>query len=119
MSNTSVFMRRQLRRMQHRDRDHQSGLIGQGHMAFADAQAVAHFGAALRIDHFRLAPGVLHDAHVADPHAVRKARAHALDDGFLGGKAHGQKAHRPRACVRAARAPPASADAERSARRAS
>jgi len=27
---------------------------------------------------------------------MREARAHALDDGFLGGKTHGKKSHRPR-----------------------
>src|SRR6185312_16542216 len=38
----------------------------------------------------------LHHAHVAYPYAVRKAGAHALDDGLLGGEAHRDEAHRAR-----------------------
>src|SRR6185437_5577094 len=45
------------------------------------------------INHLRLAPRVLHDAHVANPDAVGKTRPHAFDDGFLGREAHGQEAH--------------------------
>src|SRR5450631_338699 len=65
-------------------------------MAFTDAETVADPGAARRIHHFGLSPGVLHDADVADPHAMRKSGAHSLDYGFLGGKPHRQKPHRAR-----------------------
>ena len=44
---------------------------------------------------FGPAPRVRRDADVADPDAVRKAGAERLDDGFLGGEAHGQEAHGP------------------------
>src|SRR5262249_6232279 len=47
--------------------------------------------AALGVHHLGFTPRVLHDAHVADPHAVREARAHRLDDRLLGGEAHGEK----------------------------
>ncbi len=47
-----------------------------------------------RVDHLRLAPGVLHHADIAHPHAVREAGAHRLDDRLLGRKAHRQEALR-------------------------
>src|SRR5258708_35206374 len=68
-------------------------------MAFADAEAVANPGAARRIDDLRLAPGILHDSHIAYPDAVRKTGAHAFDDGLLGREAHGDESHRARGAL--------------------
>ena len=58
-----------------------------------------------RPDDLRLAAPVLHHADVANPHAVGEARAHRLDDRFLGGEAHGEEPLRPRVrsnCARSA-----------------
>src|SRR5205807_4546340 len=77
---------------EHRHRHHQARLVGESHVRFPDTQAAAHALAARREDHLGLAPRVLHHAHVADPHAVRKAGPHGLDDGLLGGESHGEKA---------------------------
>src|SRR6184192_4904714 len=77
---------------EHRHRHHQPRLVGERHVRFPDPQSAAHALAARREDHLGLAPRVLHHAHVADPHAVRKAGPHGLDDGLLGGESHGEKA---------------------------
>ena len=88
---------RALRRpLEHRHRHDQSGLVGERHVPGADAELAAQALAARRVDHLGLAPVVLHHADIADPHAVRKAGAHGLDDRLLGGEAHGEEALRPR-----------------------
>src|SRR5687767_13038626 len=79
---------------QHCDGDDQAGLVGQRHVAFADAELFAHLAAALRPDDLRLAPRIRHDTAVADPHAVREAGAHRLDDRLLRREAHRQETHR-------------------------
>jgi hypothetical protein len=80
---------------QYRHRHHQPGLVGQRHVPRTDAQPATQALAPGRPDDLRLAPGVLHDADVADPHAVREAGAQRLDDRFLGSKAHRQEALGP------------------------
>src|SRR5438128_1981718 len=60
-------------------------------MPVADTQIAPNPLAPLRVHDLRLAPRVLHDADVADPHAVREAGAHRLHDGFLGREAHGEE----------------------------
>ena len=67
-------------------------------MPGADAEFPAQPLTARGVDDLRPAPLVLHYTNVANPHAVREARAHGLDHGFLGGKAHRQK---PRRALRA------------------
>ena len=126
MSNTSVFIgvapqagrlracarvSSSRRRLEHGHRDDEPGFVGERDMAVADAQLAPHLLAARRIDHFGLAPRVLHHAHVANPDAVRETRAHGLDDGLLGGESHGEKSLRAAWCARVARVPPAAAGA--------
>ena len=106
MSNTSVFIAASAgdvlpcralapglarRRFEHGHGDDQPGLVGERDVPVADAELAAHLLAARRIDHFGPAPGVLHHAHVANPDAMREARAHGLDDGLLGGETHREK----------------------------
>src|SRR5688572_18082716 len=81
---------------QDRDGDDQAGLVGQRHVALADAELFTHAPAALGPDDLRLAPGIRHDPAVANPHTVRKTGTHRLDDRLLGRKAHRQEADRPR-----------------------
>ena len=56
-------------------------------------------------------------ADVADPDAVRETRAHGLDDGFLGGEAHGEESLGTLRSRRAARARPACSRRSTNARR--
>src|SRR6266481_1083438 len=104
MSKTRVFMQGRSRRgggtpHEDRDRHHEPSLVRQGHVALADAETIAHPRAALGVHHFGFAPGILDDADVAYPHAVRKPGTHALHDGLLRGESHGQKTHRPRGAL--------------------
>src|SRR5678816_1403920 len=94
MSNTNTAMADLSLPHQYRDGDDQAGLVGQRYVPFADAELIAPATAPLRPDDLGLAPRVWRDARVADPHAVREARAHRLDDRFLRGEAHREKARR-------------------------
>src|SRR5918994_2778779 len=93
MSNTNTAMTQSLPH-QYCDGNDQAGLVGQRHVPFADAELFAHLPAALRPDDLGLAPRVRHDAAVADPHAMREAGAHRLDDRLLRREAHRQETHR-------------------------
>ena len=75
------------------------GFVREGDVAFADAEPAPDFLAARGIDHLGLAPGVLHDAHVANPDAMREACAHRLHDGFLRRESHRDESLRPLACA--------------------
>src|SRR5688572_7023966 len=79
----------------HGKRDHDSSLVAEAHVPIADAQRTAYPIAALGKDDLRLAPRVLHHAHVANPHAMCEAGAHRLDDRLLGGKTHRDEARGP------------------------
>ncbi len=68
-------------------------------MAFADAELAAHGLTPLGVHDLRLPERIRHHADVAHPYAVGKARAERLDDGFLGRKTHGEKAHGPLALL--------------------
>src|SRR5690606_14985013 len=67
--------------------------IRKGNEAFAGAdllELAARVGGEHR---HRLAGGFLDEADVAYPDALAETGAHGLDDGFLGGKVHGETAH--------------------------
>ena len=64
-------------RLEHGHGDDEPRLVGERDVPAADAELAPHLLAARRIDHLGRAPGVLHDADVADPDAMREAGAHA------------------------------------------
>ena len=80
---------------QHGDRDDEARLVAEREMPLAHAELPAHGAAALRVDDLRLPQLVRHHADVAHPDAVRETRAERLDDRFLGGEPHREKAHGP------------------------
>jgi hypothetical protein len=58
----------------------------------ADAEPAPYAFAARRVHDLGPAPGVLHDADVADPDAMGEPRAQRLDDRLFRGEAHREKA---------------------------
>src|SRR5262249_15908731 len=78
-----------------REGDDQARLVGERHERRAGAELATERAAALREDDFGSAAGVLDDADVAHPDAVREARAQRLRDRLLPGEAHGEETLRP------------------------
>src|SRR5687767_15144734 len=84
-----------LRAHQHGHGDDETRLVAEREVPFADSELPAHRAAALRIDDLRLAELVGHHADIADPDAIREARAERFDDRFLRGEPHSEEAHGP------------------------